>query len=206
MKRLEEKMQELEDKLCNDLLNQKRKAEQELEHEMEARRAKRLREVDDEARDKRAEKESLLTSLEQQLQEKMLLVADEQEQLDNLRDRSREMQKALEQARSPPETPNKAVTKDALRLKLAACKQAPTAAAASAAPHQAAQTSPTHGADQPSLSTPCQALVPTCDMRFTSSTHPQAWQFLYRMQKGMDKESSDASKEIYDKWHAGALK
>ena len=49
------------------------------------------------------------------------------------------------------------------------------------------------------------ALLPVTTMRFTSSTDPEAWNFLYRLNKKFDSadQRPDWQKEVYDQRHAG---
>ena len=48
-------------------------------------------------------------------------------------------------------------------------------------------------------------VVPISNTRFTSSTHPEAWHFLYRINKKVDDKDSlpEWQKEVYEQWHAG---
>ena len=67
-------------------------------------------------------------------------------------------------------------------------------------PPSSKQPSPTGGASDGSSPIPDgHILVPTSSQRFTSSTHPEAWQYLYRLTKSKDK----CDEEIYKAWHEG---
>ena len=219
---LKEKMtahaQALEKHLVDDILDRKRKAEEELDNEMETRRQKRLRDLEEELAEEKLMKETELASLECQLQERMQLVANEQSHLDDLKDKAIDMQRKLEMeseqltARAlvnPPNTPvppgptadDKSTMKEKLREKIekqlknqqVSDQRTPVQTVPCPSPVTAApSTSPSeHGGN---------AIVPMTDMRFTSSTHPAAWQFLYRLTRKEDQ----CDKTIYETWHAGA--
>ena len=143
-----------------------------------------------------------------------MLVADEQTILDNLKDKAIEMQRKLEEEARKLEPPKdldldpKTVMKDRLREKLEMTIKKRWLEVDAVAPKTPAEPSPPPSSGGPSPSpTPESAttvptttvIVPTTDMRFSSSTHPAAWQFLYRITKKEDQ----CDKEIYDAWHAG---
>ena len=77
LKRLEEKMACLEKKLLGELEDKKRKAQEELQHDLNEKRRK----IDDEIfemEEERSLHETRLAIASEQLQERMVLVADEQ--------------------------------------------------------------------------------------------------------------------------------
>eukprot|EP00435_Cladocopium_sp_Y103_P049654 s3768_g15.t1 len=98
MERLDQHMRVLTKKFEDDLLNRKRAAEQDLDMEIASKRQKRLQELDDEVRDEKTMKETHLASLDAQLAEKMQLVSDEQTILDDLKEKSKRLQRDLEAA------------------------------------------------------------------------------------------------------------
>ena len=209
--RMEKHAKALEKAMSDDFLEKKRKAEDELETEMEQKRRKRMQELDEEMEEKRQMKEAALDSMEMQLQTRMQLVADEQLLLDDLKEKSKKMQEQIEEeanrlttapAQKTAEDPKTAM-KERLKEKL----QGRNAALATPPPSQTTQSSPPSADSVPAAPdsakgtpTPTGTIVPMTDMRFTSSTHPAAWQFLYRLTKREDQ----CDKEIYDAWHAGA--
>ena len=219
-------MRELEMQMQQNFLEKKRKAEEELEIEMEAKKQKRMRELEEELMEEKHLKESRLQALDAQLQERMLLVAEEQTNLDDLREKSRNLQKQIEaegiayeqraKATPPagplaapaappdnttvcptPQVPNPAdVLKERAREKLLqTAEKAKRMEATTKTPSP--ETSEAASATQ--TPTPPGVIVPQTDMRFTSSTHPNAWHFLYRLTKREDQ----CPKEIYEAWHAG---
>ena len=140
-------------------------------------------------------------------------MSEEQAALDELKEKSRMMQ---EQLNSMPVTPRteddherKTQHKEALKLKLQAAAlktpEQPTQSPVSvhsqhSQPPSSKQPSPTGGASDGSSPIPDgHILVPTSSQRFTSSTHPEAWQYLYRLTKSKDK----CDEEIYKAWHEG---
>ncbi len=215
--RMERHAKSLEQSLTADFLAKKRKAEEELEQEIDMKRTKRLMELEEDLILENEYKQSKLAGLDAQLAEKMQLVADEQTILDDLKDKAIEMQRKLEEeARilEPPKNPTeptdpKSVMKNRLREKLEMTNKKKSGLEADAvAPKTPAEPSPPPSSGGPSPSpTPestttvptTAVVVPTTDMRFSSSTHPAAWQFLYRITKKED----HCDKEIYDAWHAG---
>lgn len=210
----------LEKHLMDDFLERKRRAEEELEDEMELKRQKRLCELEEEVKGEKLMKEAELASLECQLQERMQLVSDEQSHLDELRDKAIDMQRRLEVESkkltapaldNPPSTPMpagptadaKSMMKEKLREKIEKTVLQSQQATEQKTPRQSVPC-PTSVTTAPSAS-PSDgvaggAIVPMTDMRFTSSTHPAAWQFLYRLTRKEDQ----CDKTIYDTWHAGA--
>lgn len=210
--RLEQHMKMLEDKFYNELLDRKRAAEQDLEIEIESKRQKKLREIDDEFQDDKTQKQACLDQMEAQLMEKMQLVADEQTVLDELREKSRTVRQQLEEAAKqdallppPPSTPSPAsggessAMKERLRQKLleATSKKPAVTQGPTAPPKPEVSGLP----DKPKGD----IVVPISNTRFTSSTHPEAWHFLYRINKKVDDKDSlpEWQKEVYEQWHAG---
>jgi len=206
MKRLEEKLFGLEQKFLGELEEKKRKAHEEMMFELNEKRRK----IDDEIFELEEEKilhESRLAMASEQLQERMVLVADEQKTLDDLREKSRTMRQELEAAgREKEQLANQAKReaqekKELLRQKL-------EATAKKNATPESVSPSPASVASQPTVSpfpsderNGGEAVALVSDQRFTSSTHPQAWHCLYRMTRKAD--SCDA--EIYKLWHEGGV-
>ena len=201
----------LEKAMTDEFLQKKRVAEEQLEEEMEMKRQKRLRDLEEEIKEETLAKQAKLASLDLQLQERMQLVADEQTLLDDLKDKSIEMQRKLEEEsktlskKSPepmrsdaadPKTAMKAKLKEKLDNMGKGLPATPTSHTTESLGHTPVAegltptTSPKEG----------NVIMPMTDMRFTSSTHPAAWQFLYRMTK----KEEHCDKSIYDAWHAGA--
>ena len=207
--RMDKHAKALEKAMTDDFLEMKRKAEAELETEMEQKRMKRMQELDEEMEEKKRMKEAALESMEMQLQSRMQLVADEQMLLDDLKEKSKNMQRKIEEEASRMTTASAQKTtedpKTAMKERLKE-KLQEKAALATPPPSGAVQKSPPSADSVPAApesakgTPPNTAIVPMTDMRFTSSTHPAAWQFLYRLTKREDQ----CEKEIYDAWHAGA--
>ena len=207
--RMDKHAKALEKAMTDDFLDMKRKAEAELETEMEQKRMKRMQELDEEMEEKKRMKEAALESMEMQLQTRMQLVADEQMLLDDLKEKSKNMQRKIEEEASRMTTASAQKTtedpKTAMKERLKE-KLQEKAALATPPPSGAAQKSPPSADSVPAApesakgTPPNATIVPMTDMRFTSSTHPAAWQFLYRLTKREDQ----CDKEIYDAWHAGA--
>lgn len=210
--RLEQHMKLLEEKFHNELLDRKRAAEHDLEIEMESKRQKKLRDLDDEFQVDKTQKQACLDQMEAQLMEKMQLVADEQTVLDELRDKSRTMRQQLEEAATqdpslsqPPSTPSptsasvadSSAMKERLRQKL----QEATTKKPAQNPTDPPKSELSGLPGKPTGD----IVVPVSNMRFTSSTHPEAWHFLYRLNKKVDDKDSlpEWQKEVYDQWHAG---
>lgn len=207
MERLQLKMLELEESFTREIHEKKRVAEQELEKEYNGKRAK----LDDEIFDLQenlVHQQTQLALASEQLQERMLLVSDEQKCLDDLREKTRQMKLQLEAAADhdppmhpPPCTPS-SKAKELLKKKLEQTQKKPAVPISTPSP-----------ASLPSAGRPSEntgdlgevsgngPMVPVSDQRFTSSTHPQAWHCLYRMCRKPD----GIDKEIYDKWHSGLV-
>ena len=209
LKRLEEKMACLEKKLLGELEDKKRKAQEELQHDLNEKRRK----IDDEIfemEEERSLHETRLAIASEQLQERMVLVADEQKSLDDLKEKSRIMRQELEAAaREKEQAPDQSKRtaedkKELLRQKLeATVKKNASPESVSVAP------SPPSVGPQPTASPlPSEGLggggetvALVSDQRFTSSTHPQAWHCLYRMTR----RSDGCEAEIYKLWHEGGV-
>ena len=197
------RMDELEQKMMKEVSERKRQAEENLENEMGKKKQCLQKDIDD-LMEQRSEEESRLALISEQLQEKMLCVSEEQKALDDLKAKSQIMQQQLSEAAA--ETPvakdggedPKAKQKEALRLKLmnaqALQSQVPSTPKVptptpSGSPSSTVQSSPPGG-----------EMVPVSSQRFTSSTHPEAWQYLYRLTRTRDKCGDE---EIYKAWHEG---
>lgn len=216
MGKLHARMADMEKQMVVDFENRKRAAEQELEN---ITSKKMCIEVEIEMlKVQQAEEESKLNIVSEQLQDKMLCVSEEQTILDDLREKSRDVEKQLEEAaktmnnKPPQEVPRtentepeqKQQQKEALRLKLqqqASANKASvpsTSLASSPAPSPAPSTVTT-STPPPAPAVATEAMVPVSSQRFTSSTHPEAWQYLYRLTKNPDK----CDEEVYKAWHEG---
>ena len=217
LQRLEQKMKQLEVSFLEELDRKKRKAEQDMETEINEKRRK----LDDEIFQMEEEKalhESRLAITSDQLQQNMALVSEEQQLLDELREKSRKMKSELEAAAAEKTKQDDlakreaAEKKEALKRKLELAKAGPPTPSPStvASPGNVSSAMPTSAGEveTPGESTDAQLggggphdgrVVPISDQRFTSSTHPQAWHCLYRMTRKPD--SCDA--EIYKLWHEG---
>jgi len=206
-------MRNLEDQMMAELEQKKRQAEQDLETHMAVKR-KRLQEQVDVLAEERSEQECRLALVSEQLQEKMQCLSEEQTTLDELKEKSRMMQEQLSSMPVTPRTEDgqhrKTQHKEALKLKLqAAALKTPENSTQSPAsvhsqqsqqPPPSKQSTPTGGPSDGSSPPPdALVLVPTSSQRFTSSTHPEAWQYLYRLTKSKDK----CDEEIYKAWHEG---
>lgn len=212
----------LEKQLEDEFFAKKRKAESELDEEIELRRQKRLRDLEEDIKEELDLKNAKLARASSELAERMELVAEEQKLLDELKDKAINMQQMLEEEAkklasakaatqtaeaaiaTPHRVDNKTSLKDRLKEKLEQTMSKARTTPAAAPSHQATTPSPT-STPSPTVPSvegkkPSGAIVPTTDMRFSSSTHPGAWQFLYRITKREDQ----CDKEIYDAWHAGA--
>ena len=95
--RLEERMKKLEAEMRLDLVNQKRQAEEELEEQLNGKRRKVEKDLEN-AIQQKAEEEEKLAAANELLQEKMLSVSEEERALEDLRQRSIQMQANLEKA------------------------------------------------------------------------------------------------------------
>ena len=155
-----------------------------------------------------AYQQTQLAMASEQLQERMLLVTDEQKTLDDLREKTRQMQLQLEAAadHNPPVNPlpctPSAKAKELLKQKLEQTQK--KVAIPISTPSPASLPSgerPSENTGNLGEMTGNGLMVPISDQRFTSSTHPQAWHCLYRMCRKPD----GIDKEIYDKWHAGLV-
>ena len=223
MERLDHHMNVLAQKFEDELLEKKRAAEHDLDVEIGIKRQKRLQELDDEVRDATCMKETHLASLDAQLAEKMQLVADEQTVLDDLKEKSKRLQRDLEAAADPQachglSTPcskqsgtsssekdaRKAKLKDKLNETVNKNKSSP-APSSLPSPPSSAERDAGAVAVVPEGKGGEVALLPVTTMRFTSSTHPEAWHFLYRLNKKVDSADQlpDWQKEVYEQWHAG---
>lgn len=203
LEQLKGRMRDLESKFLDEIMTRKREAEQELENEMASKKQRLQKEVEDLVEEK-SEQESKLALVSEQLQEKMLCISEEQNVLDELREKSRVMQQKLLEA-APKNTggdndeeendeQKKLKQKEALKLKLAQ-KASPQAPMTSPPPSTMSEAVPT-----PPVVPPVDTvMVPTSTQRFTSSTHPEAWQYLYRLTKDPKK----CDEEIYNAWHEG---
>ena len=201
MDQLNGRMRDLENKMFDELMNRKREAEQNIDHEVNTKK-QRLQNDLEKLVEEKAEQETKLALVSEQLQEKMLCISEEQTVLDELREKSRVMQQKLLEAAAERNTgehrndeendeQKKNKQKEALRLKLAQASQAVTPSP-SPAPASLNSTPPPVAAAPP-------VEIPTSTQRFTSSTHPEAWQYLYRLTKSPDK----CDEEIYKAWHEG---
>ena len=229
--RMNEHAKRLEKEMIDDFLQRKRKAELELEEELDMKRQKRIQDFEAEIQETKAIKMAELDSLDMQLRERMQLVIDEQSQLDDLKQMSRDMNRKLEEeatklaltkkqaatAAELQQTPRnaalqqtapedaKSALKEKLKEKLA---EKNTQLSTTPQPRTVPQTTPpssvetaqSQGSGQRVLAGQT-AVVPVTDMRFTSSTHPAAWQFLYRLTRREDQ----CDKSIYEAWHAGTI-
>ena len=123
----------IEKAMSDEFLEKKRQAEMDLEMEIDQRRQKRMRELEEELKEQSDMKKAKLESLDIQLAERMQLVADEQTILDELKDKSIDMHRRLEEeskkmqeppmkTAEPPATPvtsdSKAVMTEKLRQKI----------------------------------------------------------------------------------------
>lgn len=219
--RMYKHMAALEKEMTNEFMEKKRKAESDLEVEINLKREKRMRDLEEDLSEEKRLKETHLARLECQLSERMQLVSDEQALIDELKEKSRELQKKLadEQAKlqnlnSVPATPvvetpmldEKDRAKELLKLKIQQTversREVPAAQQTPSPPNStvsgAGDGSGLSSGGTPT-SEPTGVIVPITDMRFTSSTHPGAWHFLYRVTRREDQ----CDKEIYDQWHAG---
>ena len=208
LERLKGRMKELEDSMMAELENKKRQAEQDLENQLNVKR-KRLEEQVELLAEERSEQECKLALVSEQLQEKMQCVSEEQTTLDDLKQKSRMMQENLNTMPVTPRSEDgqdqKTRDKEALRLKLQGVTlktpehsmQSPASVQSqlSHEPAPSKQSTPTDGSPPPETL----VLVPTSSQRFTSSTHPEAWQYLYRLTKNKEK----CDEEIYKAWHEG---
>lgn len=207
VEKLNARMLELEHKMVAELESRKREAEQNMDEEVNKKRQRLQGDIQD-LIDERTEQENKLAVATEQLQDKMQSVSSEQAILDELREKSRAMQKQLQEAAVANHNPGKsedekAKQKELLKQKMqASAHKAPpnppaTPNAALASPSTVSSTTP--GTE----STPAvteQAMVPVSSQRFTSSTHPEAWQYLYRLTKHKDK----CDEEVYNAWHEGS--
>lgn len=210
MDKLKARMAEMESNMIVDFENRKRAAEQELEN---INAKKQCMEMEIELlKVQQADEESKLGIVSEQLQDKMLCVSEEQTILDDLREKSKAVEKQLEEAAKTMNAKQSAENnlqeqkeqqKEALRLKLqqASANKAAvpsTPVTSSPAPSQAPSTVTT-STPPPAPVVPSDAMVPVSSQRFTSSTHPEAWQYLYRLAKNPDK----CDEEVYKAWHEG---
>lgn len=153
-----------------------------------------------------------------ELKEKTEQLLQEQQNLDQLRQKSRDLQAQLEQeaalmtptpkpkpqpAGAPNDPKTTASAKERLKEKLLLKTAQKTGEVSVVGGGEATPASPKFAPVPPAPADSNQslALAPTTNMRFTSSTHPTAWHFLYRLTKNEDK----CPKEVYDQWHAGGL-
>ena len=194
----------LEAEMQQQLLEKKRKAEQELEVEMRLKKLK-LQEDLERLEEEKISQQNRLAELNDQLQERMVLISSEQETLDELRDLSKEMQSRLQLAGAEADRDK---SKQLLRQKLEdtvrkqRAAQAPVNPALPAnAPAPEAVRANTLALPSTAPPAPAPAITPSSDQRITSANNPQAWHQLYRMTKKPD----SVDKEIYDAWHAGLL-
>ena len=197
------RMDELEQKMMKDLHERKRKAEENLDDEM-GRKKQFLQQEIDTLMEQRSEEESRLALVAEQLQDKMLCVSEEQTVLDDLKAKSQIMQQKLDEAAaSTPEVKEggddpKVKQKEALRLKLM------NAQAMQSQVPSTPKVPPPTPSGSPACSvqstSPGGEVVPVSSQRFTSSTHPEAWQYLYRLTRSRDKCGDE---EIYKAWHEG---
>ena len=221
--RMYKHMAALEQQMTNDFMEKKRKAESDLEDELKLKREKRMRDLEEELKEERDLKETQLARLECQLAERMQLVSDEQALIDELKEKSHDLQKKLAdegaKLNSVPATPvqtpvlaDKDRAKEMLKLKL---QQTVERSRGEVPPQQT--PSPSHSIEStstggalhgsggsgqngtPPSQEPKGVIIPATDMRFTSSTHPGAWHFLYRLTRREDQ----CDKTIYDQWHEG---
>ena len=213
--RMEAHAKSLEKALTDDFLEKKRKAEEDLDEEIRIKRDRRMRELEEDLKEEHDMREARLAGLDAQLIEKMQLVADEQTLLDDLKEKAANMQRRLDEeamkatpVAAPPDA-SKSNLKDRLREKLELTQKKNTAnqaiSVATPTPPQVKGTpSPSPALPTPPSTSPNDAVVPmmpVTDMRFTSSTHPAAWQFLYRLTRKPDQ----CDTAIYEAWHAGAF-
>ena len=212
--RMERHAKALEKALTDDFLEKKRQAEMDLDMEMDLKRQKRMRELEEELKEQADMKKAALESLDMQLAERMQLVADEQNTLDDLRDKSIDMRRMLEEESKkvegthmehaePPATPaaseSKTAMKEKLRQKLQDTAQKKAELASIALTPSVGIAAPTPESTQVPTGPKDGAIMPITDMRFSSSTHPAAWQFLYRLTRKPDQ----CDQSIYEAWHAG---
>lgn len=214
--RMEHHAKVLEKALTDDFLEKKRQAEMDLDMEMDLKRQKRMRELEEELKEQADMKKAALVSLDMQLAERMQLVADEQTILDDLKDKSIDMRRRLEEESKkmegthmehaePPATPaasdSKAAMKEKLKQKLQDTAQKKAELASSALTPSVGIAAPTPESTQVTAPTGPKdgAIMPITDMRFSSLTHPAAWQFLYRLTRKPDQ----CDHSIYEAWHAG---
>ena len=202
---LNERMMSLEKQLLEEVHERKRHAEKQLEDEL----CQKRRKIDDEIFDMEEDRclhETRLAIASEQLQERMQLVSDEQKILDDLREKSRAMQKQFDtesvnsKEQQSPTTPSsvqgmtESEKKELLKNKLAKFSQNSATPRENTNAPATPSPAPTERVPEPTS----QAIIPTSDQRFTSSTHPQAWHSLYRITK-----SKGCDAEIYKMWHEG---
>lgn len=219
-RRMDEYARGLEAAMMEAFVEKKRKAEEELDADIASRRELKRQQLEEEIDQERKDKEARLAILS-------VRVSEEQCNLDQLKARSKEMQDHLEaeaqrmknlakepesQGLGTPVPMSAAARKEMLKEKLlstaqraAATPHMPTPATPTPSevvlPRGAALDAPASGKLAPSSSSNNGPEHCVTDMRFSSSTHPTAWQFLYRLTRKED----TCDKEIYDAWHAGAI-
>ena len=202
MEQMHARMDKLEKKMVNELSDRKRQLEENLESEYASKKQCLQKEIDS-LMEQKSDEESRLALVAEQLQEKMLCVTEEQAALDDLKSKSQLLQQKLDDAATVEvkegEEDAKAKQKEALRLKLQNAQ-----ATQSQVPSTPKVPSPPPSASPPPSSvqslSPGGEVVPVSSQRFTSSTHPEAWQYLYRLTRTRDKCGDD---EIYKAWHEG---
>ena len=197
------RVKELEEIMLKELEERKRKAEEDFEQEMIQKKQRVQKEIEELVEQRNVE-ESRLALASEQLQEKMACVSEEQSFLDELKSKSKEMQhKLAEAAAEQKPADEKEKQKQALRLKLqAGVHSVPKELATPTTPAPSVQSA----SRQSNIPSPPSqdkevVIVPVSTQRFTSSTHPEAWQYLYRMTKSPEK----CDEEIYKAWHEGQL-
>ena len=176
-----------------DIHKKKRKLEEDLEAEIETKRKRMQEQLNQEFEDRKSLQEQQLSTLQATLSDCTMMIAEENTLLEELRQKRMDM--AQEQAQQ--EQARAANLKEALKEKLkqrveaGATPQAATTTAAPGVPVNEDRPAP----HQPE---PNKMALAT-NMRFTSSTHPNEWAFLYRLCR----QEGNCEKEIYDAWHAG---
>ena len=209
VERLEKRMAELENTFMADLAEKKRKAEEELEQHVNEKRQRYEHELQA-LRHDNEEAQAALALAHDQLTQCKDDFALESKALDELRLKGRQMQDSLDkeaaEANAQPATPKPSFdaksAKELLRHKLEQTKQRGEQGTTSKQDSPQDQQPPQGPRDTQTEQAPPlkeQQIVLASDQRFTSATHPQAWQCLYRMCKKTD----GVDKEIYEKWHAG---
>lgn len=208
-------LQRLWEPLQDEIKEKKRKAEQELESEMDLVRAKKMAAWQESMNAEWARHQQIfdekMFELTQKLEEKTEKVRFQESRLQGLEDTNEDLERMNQSlAKRHQDQSQKLALKQAIKDKIENVKiSGPTPSTTPSEKSTPTERDMQSQMSLPSTMTPShksmqQELQSGSMSRFTSSTHPEAWSFLYRLTKKLDRDGTPSChEEIYKAWHEG---